>query len=422
MLGWICEIQCTVPHIDRDGILRFISMINPVVTDIGNLYERDTSEFEGFVTAPIDTVELYDYENSLVATTNITGAVPSKNTYVLKENALLFSLVDTELNISATEFVLGYLTQIGQIRYTPCDINMIVSDLDLCLGDHIKVGQHESIILQNTLSGSLFVEQEIISSGDEYLQDSSKDSTAEFLTLEKQTEKIKDEIITDDLLSYAHTNKEAYTIESVVTPIINLAINMPKTSNLVFLATVNLESVSTETREVHETVIIDGKECEMIRREKVPVVVESYFEWNGATILSNKPTETYSEDGKHLLNLMFFSIGGRQAGNVITFKVFISAKHGHIHIAENQVNAAIISKGSSAGNLPWDGTITVDETINPITVGNFTTTVNNISDAVTTGLNTPTPSVAADTIGLITPMFGPISIGDVDDTVEPSIK
>lgn len=421
ILSWICEIQCTIPHIGRDGILRFISLATPHPKDISNLYERNSSEFEGFVTAPVDTVELYDYDSNLVATTNITGAVPSKNIYVIKNNALLFSLVDSATGLAATEFVLNYLAQIGSIVYTPCNLNMIVSDLTLSVGDYIQVGQTTSIILQNTLSGSLFVEQEIRASGNKYLQEVNKTATPEFLSLEKKTDEIKDEIITDDLLNYSHTNKEAYTIESVVTPIINIAINMPKTSNLVFLATVNLESFSTETREVHEKVIIGGKECEMVRTEKVPVVVEGFFEWNGAQILNNKPTETYSEDGKHLLNLMFFSIGGRHAGDISTFKVFLTAKHGHIRIGENQVNATIISKGSSAGNLPWDGTITIEDIIKPIVVSKRKATFGNIVDTVTTEDQTPTtPPGYVDTIGSISIRKPQIRISGIDDSVETS--
>lgn len=418
MLFWICEIQCTVPHIDRDGVLKFISLGYSYDISIDDVYERNSSEFEGFTTALIDTVELYDYDNNIIATTNTTGALPSKNIYAIKNNSLLFSLVDTDDNPAATEFVRSYLTHIGQIRYTPCDINMIVSDLDLSVGDYIRAGNTTSIILQNTLSGSLFVEHEIVASGNEYMQDSNRTPTAEFLTIEKKTDKIKDEIITDDLISYSHTNKEAYVIESVVTPIINISINMPKTSNLVFLATVNLESFSTETREVREKIILNGEECEIVRTEKVPVVVESYFEWNGATILSNKPTETYSEDGKHLLNLMFFSIGGRQAGAISTFKVFITAKHGHIRIGENQVNATIISKGSSAGNLPWDGTITVDELIKDVQVGKFTANVTKLIDSVGNTPDTPTPSLITEALGKMIVQPNAIQVSGITETIE----
>jgi hypothetical protein len=120
----------------------------------------------------------------------------------------------------------------------------------------------------------------------------------------------------------------------------------------------------------------------MTRTEKVPVIVESFFEWNGAQILSNMPTETYSEDGKHLLNLMFFTIGGRPTGGEVTFKVFLRVRHGKVFIGENQVNATIISKGSSAGSLPWDGTISVDEVFSLIKVGEFTPVLGNISETV----------------------------------------
>jgi hypothetical protein len=134
--------------------------------------------------------------------------------------------------------------------------------------------------------------------------------------------------------------------------------------------------------------------------------------------LSNKPTETYSEDGKHLLNLMFFSIGGREIGTVVTFKVFIKTMHGKIYIGENQVNATIISKGSSVGNLPWDGTITVEETMQAIKLSKFTPRIGSITDAVSTEEQTPTPSVAVDTLGLIAPKFGNMTISGMNDSTE----
>jgi hypothetical protein len=240
------------------------------------------------------------------------------------------------------------------------------------------------------------------------------------LSIEARTEKLQDDIITDDLLNYAYMNNREYTIGSVVTPLIALEITMPKSSNLVFLSTINLESTSTETREVTETIIINGEPCEIVRTEKMPVIVEAYFEWNGAEILSNKPTETYAEDGKHLLNLMFFTIGGRQAGNLSTFRVLIKAKHGQIYIGANQVNATIISKGSTAGNMPWDGTINVEEELAPITAGTFAVNVNSVRDTAGGDTQSPAPSVATDNIGLITPDFDTISITGIDDSVEPT--
>ena len=422
MLFWIGEIQCAHPHIDRDGMLRFISLTNPVMKDISNDYERDTSEFEGFVTAPFDTVELYDFNNNLVATTNSTGAVESKNIYALKDNSLLFGLTEDGIINSADEFVYNYLAQIQQIRYTPCTLNMIVSDLDLGVGDYIKAGQVTSIILQNTLSGNLLVEQEIRATGDEYSQESNSTPTAEYLSLQRRTDELQNEIITDDLISYSHTNKEVYDISTTVVPIISVSIDMPKTSNLVFLATINLESMSTETREIAETVLLNGEPCEMIRTEKVPVVVETFFEWNGAEILSNKPTETYSEDGKHLLNIMFFSMGGREIGKSVTFKVFIKATNGRVFIGENQVNATIISKGSSAGNLPWDGTIKVDEKISTVGFNAFTPQIARVLDTVITNEQIPTTSPEdIETISVIKPNFGTFNIAGMGDSAEPTI-
>lgn len=425
VLRWICEIQCTVPHIDRDGILRFISLHSKIPVDIQDLYAPSTSEFEGFTTAPVDTVELYDYDNNKVATTNTTGSVASKNIYVLKDNSLLFALEDTKDSTPATDFVRNYLTHIEGIRYNPCTVEMIISDLDLQVGDYIKTSEDPiagiSIILQNTLSGSLLVEQTLKASGNEYLQDSSSSVSAEYLSILKKTENLKEEIITDDLLNYSHTNKEEYNIESgAVTSIINVKIDMPNTSNLVFLATVNLESKSNETREVVEEITIDGEPHTVVRKEKVPVVVEGYFEWNNDRVLTTMPTETYSEDGKHLLNLMYFSIGGIQAGPVSTFQVYLTAKNGTIRIGKNQVHATIISKGSSAGDLPWDGTITTQDLINPVRISKFTPILSNLLDSVNDDGDTPTPATATDNLGIITPQFAPINTATITDDTIPT--
>lgn len=429
ILKWICEIQCTVPHIGRDGILRFISLSNRPYKNITDSYNKNTAEFEGFRTASIDAVEFYDINNE-VASTNSTGAVPTKNPYILKDNVLLSNLVSKDENNAVpqatADFLEAYYGKIHDIRYTPYNLDMIVSDMSLSVGDHIAVVRNVnsvgSFILQSVLSGPMLVDQELRADGDEYYGGSGSTQTAAAITLQRQTDGLRNEIITDDLLNYAYMNSREYDITNVVTPIIALEITMPQTSNLVFLATVNLETFSTETREVQETVRLGDVEYTMTRTEKVPVVVESYFEWNGATILSNMPTETYSEDGKHLLNLMFFTIGGRQVGGDVTFKVFLKVYNGRVHIGQNQVNATIISKGSSAGSLPWDGTITLEENITQITAGTFTTNVNSLTGTVLNETQNPTPSVVTDTVGLITPEFGTISINDINDTVEPSIK
>lgn len=417
VLKWICEIQCVVPHIDRDGVLRFISLESKTPVDITERYEQGASEFEGFMTAPIDTVELYDYDNNKVATTDTTGSVAAKNTYILKDNSLLFALEDTADGTPATEFVRNYLTHIQQISYKPCTVEMIISDLDLQLGDYIETNKGTSIILQNTLSGSLLVEQQLKAAGNEYLQDSSSSVSAEYLSILKKTEDLQDEILTDDLLNYSHTNTEKYEIGSIVTPIITVTVDMPNTSNLVFLATINLESKSSGTREITEEVVIDGVPHQMIRKEKIPVIVEAYFEWNDIRITANKPTETYSEDGKHLLNLMFFSIGGRQAGSISKFKVFLTVKHGTITIEKGNINATIISKGSTAGESPWDGTITVEELVNTIKVGKFTPNLKSIVDSVDGGDDTPTSSIATDKLRTIAPQFGTIQIAGVTDSI-----
>jgi hypothetical protein len=71
--------------------------------------------------------------------------------------------------------------------------------------------------------------------------------------------------------------------------------------------------------------------------------------------------------------------------------------------------------------LPWDGTITIDESIKPITVGKRKTALGNILDTATTVFNNPTETPDdVDIIGEIAVKARTVRIDGISDSVETS--
>ena len=117
---------------------------------------------------------------------------------------------------------------------------------------------------------------------------------------------------------------------------------------------------------------------------------------------------------------MFFSIGGREIGREVTFKVFLSVENGRITIGQHQINATIISKGSTAGDLAWDGVISVEENFSAIIPEMFTPVLSEFTDNLGKDTYNATTQAPNDTIGLITAQFNPIQIiGWTDSVLHP---
>lgn len=172
VLSYICQILLCNPHFDNAGRLNFIFMgalwarrHSGII--IRNLYEDENSHFEGFETASVDRVVIYG-ETDVIAGEYGTG----DNVYVIKNNPLLYNLVNVDYNTLAqtiyTDFSNGYA-----INYTPANIKMIVSDPDIEVGDIVQTTIDNtnvySFISSIEMSGSLFVEQTLISVGNQLL-------------------------------------------------------------------------------------------------------------------------------------------------------------------------------------------------------------------------------------------------------------
>lgn len=418
ILSKICQLSAVFPNVDRSGILRFVSIkpdTAPLI-DISNNYEQGSSEFEGYTTHPIEKVEIYDYNGNLIGSSDYENPLEDANIYTISDNLLLFGLSgdvqesdeDTEkddtgtnsdesnddktaITSEANEFAKKYLEEIKDIVYKPCTVNAIVSSLDYKLGTYFDTLKGRSIIMKNSMSGTMLVEQELSASGDEYLSETSSQYSDEYLSILKRTEDLEADILADDLINYAYTNAKAYDIATnEAIEIINIRVVTTTDTDLLFFCSINLEATQTETETKSMTILFptdSGTEPKAISFENPkPVKVKASYTWNDGD-LEFYPQETYTA-GNHILTLVYF-LSDVKKDTVSNFRVILEVKDGLIHIDKNQIRATLLGQGTKASEIPWDGTLTFEETLNAVKF-NSSFTIKSIKDTVKPVLQLPT--------------------------------
>lgn len=445
ILSKICQLSAVFPNVDRSGTLRFVS-IKPStapLTDISDNYEQGSSEFEGYTTHPIEKVEIYDYNGNLIGSSDYDNPLEDANIYTISDNLLLFGLSGdvqesdedtgkddtgtnsdesndgtTAITSEANKFAKKYLEEIKDIVYKPCTVNAIVSSLDYTLGTYFDTLKGRSIIMKNSMSGMMLVEQELSASGDEYLSETSSQYSDEYLSILKRTEDLEADILANDLINYAYTNTKAYDIDaSEAIEIVNIRVVTTIDTDLLFFCSINLEATQTKTETKSMTILFptdSGTEPKEISFDNPKSVkVKASYTWNDGD-LEFYPQETYTA-GNHILTLVYF-LSDIKKDTVSNFRVILEVKDGSIHIDKNQIRATLLGQGTKASEIPWDGTLTFEEAFNAIHIASKIK-VSNFTDNVSISTKNPTSATIAEKfpgIVLDTPMQ--ILVG-VKDTV-----
>lgn len=424
ILSKICQLSAVFPNVDRSGILRFVSIkpdTAPLI-DISNNYEQGSSEFEGYTTHPIEKVEIYDYNGNLIGSSDYENPLEDVNIYTISDNLLLFGLSGdvqesdedtgkddtgtnsdesnddkTAITSEANEFAKKYLEEIKDIVYKPCTVNAIVSSLDYTLGTYFDTLKGRSIIMKNSMSGTMLVEQELSASGDEYLSETSSQYSDEYLSILKRTEDLEADILADDLINYAYTNDKAYDIATnEAIEIVNIRVVTTNDTDLLFFCSINLEATQTETETKSMTILFptdSGTEPKAISFENPkPVKVKASYTWNDGD-LEFYPQETYTA-GNHILTLVYF-LSDVKKDTVSNFRVILEVKDGSIHIDKNQIRATLLGQGTKASELDWDGTLTFEEAFNAIRIAN-NIKVANFTDNVIVNTKNPTSATITE--------------------------
>lgn len=205
LFGKVCELNFCNPNINRDGEVEFIRFYeNSQSTSLLDLYRGQESSFEDYTTKAVTQVRVYNSKK------RVYGSYGSgSNVYVIQNNLFLYTKTETELASIAQ----ALFTALNGFTYKPADIDMIISDLSYKVGDIVQTSKGYHLICENSLSGSVLVEQHLKATGD----DSELTSIESLVdqetqnTIAQHTENIED-LLETQLIYLLPTNQDGSPI------------------------------------------------------------------------------------------------------------------------------------------------------------------------------------------------------------------
>lgn len=365
LLKMICELQATIPNINREGKLEFIVLGTNYTDESANVNTRD-SLFEEFSTIEIDAVWIYDQEYNIIG----WGGAGTNNAYKIYGNLLINGVTDLDAVATA-------LSQaIGGITYTPGDIVYIVSNPDRKLGDRIYFGNGYTYLFEIVLSGPILIEQETRSEGEQYLQESSNWNS--------DISNIQNKITNNEIQYYIFTNMDQITVSDGDTQkIIDIRFASNKPTVVVFEAEISLIAETT----------VDGINFN-------DAICHIQYRYNDVDMDFYEPDETWL-DGKHMLHLLR-PIEIRDA-IMNKLEVLITMSGGSIIIPMGYTRSIIYGQNLAASDR-WDGNIDVRQESILYSLSQITNSI--ISKGIIENLlvvpQVPQSSTISQEIGLVT--------------------
>lgn len=156
LLQSITELQSVIPHINRSGVLDFITL--PTSSSFScdsNAYEGGSVDFEDYTTKPITGIKLYSTSDNLTQEYKVGS--DNENAYTISGNIFL---LDSDSD-SVNTVLKNIYDNISDVVYTPVTMPMIVSDLTYSLGIKYQSSRGYHYIFSQTYSGTLLIEQEL---------------------------------------------------------------------------------------------------------------------------------------------------------------------------------------------------------------------------------------------------------------------
>lgn len=152
VLKMICQLQCTAPTMKTTTLISFVKLGRSVRQTDKNL-EGLNSKWEDYTTDTITGVAVYSTSDELA---QVVGT--ADNAYKIAGNAFLLNMSATDITTVGT----AILNRLATLSYTPCELNLVISDFRHELGDKINTSNGNAYILEQTLSGSLLINENII--------------------------------------------------------------------------------------------------------------------------------------------------------------------------------------------------------------------------------------------------------------------
>ena len=236
------------------------------------------------------------------------------------------------------------LDAIKNITYKPAQIDMIYSQLDITVGNKVKIGLNEYLVCENTLSGSLLVDQHISSTGANAFEESSGPYDA-------TQKEMQEEISASSLKYYRAHNDEALTVHNEIQKqIISIRYSVAQPTMVTLQGAVILD-----------VDVIDETE---------PAIVELQYSIDGVMEEVFKPTETYlyhEDTQRHTINLLHFWEHTELTSEFV--RVYMRCTNCNVNIGAYR-EEFILSGMGLVGETVWTGWIEVRDRISGSTFSN----------------------------------------------------
>ena len=333
VLTEILKINAANANVDREGTLRFVLISNDEPIEIDDTYAQNTTEFDNYVVPAFETVKI---ENT---TENVSASVGSEsNVLHIVDNMLLLDKTKEELADIAEAILLA----IGNISYRPAQIDMIYHLLNITIGKRVQIGDNIYLVCENILSGPQLVDQHLASIGANEIAEAPVDHDA-------TQRDIQNKIDASSLKYYRFQNTQALIVNATTREIIHIRYSTTSDEVVIF----------------HGCIIMD---VELIDSTQAGTVELTYNVF-GLDVPDYHPTETYYDDGRHTMNLLYFWEG--VANNMDDFIVKMTTVNCKVTIGAYKMKAYMEGMGL-VGEAKWSGLIEAED--NVTLIGEFATT------------------------------------------------
>ena len=386
LLSWCAQVAGANAMMNRDGKLT-LKAYGGEVCDIFNDRQRldggSISDFNTYYTG-ISFVDLGKQTTSYYAVESDDGL-----TMNLGGNPLLQLGSDKEVEARRT----NVLNAVQNINYTPMTIKIntpFVYDLmDVIELEGGIVGNDCTIKSTITKYTWQFAgDFEIVCSGSNPAIASGKSK------VDKDISNLSNQVDSSKIVTYDFVNAKEINVGSEKENVVSIRFTSKIKATAMFLAEILLD-VSTDSK----------------------ALLEIFYRLNNEYIESFKPVQTY-ESGKQILTL-YYPLLSLPDSNGNIFEVFFSMNGGTAKIDVGSALATITGQGLLAlyYTPKWDGTITIEETIEELTVKNNDVVLKEMSENVSCVAENPLGANISETLGLLS-FSSPVYLYGITDTVE----
>lgn len=331
---WLAQLLGCFTTINRSGELVLRQYTDQTTQEIGQAFRYEGSSFSDFVTeySGISYIDIETQEYVYIS----GGEGDNKLTYDLGANPFLQYGTET----TRKQMARYILEALKKIKYTPF-LTRYLNTPAFDLGDVIK---NAGGIGAGTLGCIMSFEYSF-----------TKRYTAEGFGQNPALANARDKVTKDIAGLVSRTNKNVtyfYTFKNAS----GITVDDGVTAQLI-----NIRFTTTEAKQVtfQAEILADAD----VTLDEVIAAIS--YRLDGSEILDYKPTETWSEDGKHIISLYY--VIDVNPNELHRWEVFLNSTGGNITINPEQARGTVWGQGLVASDK-WDGYIDAEDVLRPLSL------------------------------------------------------